>query len=799
MIKNSTSTAFFRLATFSILLSLFQITNLTGQDKNTLSGYIKDASNGETLIGATAFVKGTSTGVLSNEYGFYSISLDPGVYQIEFAYLGFQTKSLDIDLTTTKLSLDIELETESEVIDEIVISAEAKDKNVTEVEMSVEKLDIATIKSMPTLLGEVEIIRSIQMLPGVTTVGEGATGFNVRGGSIDQNLVLLDEAPVYNSSHLFGFFSVFNPDAVKDVKLYKGGIPARYGGRLSSILDVRMKEGNSKKFTVNGGVGFIFSRLSIEGPIVKDKSSFIVAGRRSYADILAQPFLNEDLEGSALNFYDLTLKTNYKFSDKDRLFLSGYFGRDNFVFGEQAGFNWGNKTGTLRWNHLFSERLFSNVTAYFSDYDYEIKFGDDALNSFNWNALIDNYSIKPEFNFFINPENLLRFGAQGIVYKFEPGTAIGVSEGESQDFSLSDQYAIESSFFIENEQELGKFKLNYGLRYSMFNYTGKGTSYEFGDAPLGFRRPLISTTNYDQWESIQTYSNLEPRFGARYQLTNTSSIKASYMRTSQYIHLVSNTTASTPLDVWTPSTNNIRPAIADQIALGYFQNFNNNAYELATEVYYKKMDHLVDYIDAADLILNPYIEGDLLEGQGRAYGWELELKKNEGKLTGFLSYTLARTERQVEGINKGEWYPSRFDQAHNLSLAAFYKLSKRWELSANFVYNTGTPATFPTSRLEQQGYVFPHNANDSRNNFRIPNYHRLDISATLKPKESNKRWKGEWVFSIYNVYNRRNPFSIFFRQELGRPPINGPVNTEAIKLSVIGNFIPSVSYNFKFQ
>ena len=799
MIKKSISTAYFRLAIYSILLSIFQITNLSGQEKNTLSGYIKDASNGETLIGATVFVKGTTTGVLSNEYGFYSISLDPDVYQIEFSYLGFQNQVLEIDLSQTKVSRDIELKTESEVIDEIVISAEAKDNNVSEVEMSVEKLDISTIKSMPTLLGEVEIIRSIQMLPGVTTVGEGATGFNVRGGSIDQNLVLLDEAPVYNSSHLFGFFSVFNPDAVKDVKLYKGGIPARYGGRLSSILDVRMKEGNSKKFTVNGGVGFIFSRLSIEAPIIKDKSSFIVAARRSYADILAQPFLNEDLEGSALNFYDLTLKTNYKFSDKDRIFLSGYFGRDNFVFGDQAGFNWGNKTGTLRWNHLFSERLFSNITAYFSDYDYEIKFGDDALNSFNWNALIDNYSIKPEFNFFINPENLLRFGAQGIVYKFEPGTAVGVSEGESQDFSLSDQYAIETSFFIENEQEIGKFKLNYGLRYSMFNYTGQGTAYEFGEAPLGFRKPLISTTTYDQWESIQTYSNLEPRFGAKYQLTNTSSIKASYMRTSQYIHLVSNTTASTPLDVWTPSTNNIRPAIADQVALGYFQNFKNNAYELATEVYYKKMDRLVDYIDAADLILNPFIEGDLLEGQGRAYGWELELNKNEGKLTGFLSYTLARTERQVEGINRGEWYPSRFDQAHNLSLAAFYKLSKRWKLSANFVYNTGTPATFPTSRLEQQGYVFPHNANDSRNNFRIPDYHRLDISATLKPKENNKRWKGEWVFSIYNVYNRRNPFSIFFRQELGRPPVNGPVNTEAIKLSVIGNFIPSVSYNFKFQ
>lgn len=592
---------------------------------------------------------------------------------------------------------------------------------------------------------------------------------------------------------------MFNPDAVKDVKLYKGGIPARYGGRLSSILDVRMKEGNNKKLSINGGIGAIFSRLSIEAPIVKDKSSFIVAGRRSYIDVLAQPFLDEDLEGSALNFYDLTLKTNYKFSEKDRLFLSGYFGRDNFVFGEQAGFNWGNSTGTLRWNHLFSDRLFSNVTLYYSDYDYEISFGDDAINRFDWNASIDNFSIKPEFNFFLNPENLVRFGAQSIVYDFSPGNAVGVSEGEVQDFSLGDQYAIESAFFIENEQELGKFKLNYGIRYSMFNYTGKGTAYEFGEAPLGLRRPLISQTDYDQWESIQTYNMLEPRFGMKYQLSPTSSIKASYMRTAQYLHLISNTTASTPVDVWTPSTNNIKPAVADQVAVGYFRNFKNNEYELSTELYYKRMQHLVDYIDAADLILNPYIEGDLLEGDGRAYGWELEAKKNDGRLTGFLSYTLAKTERQIDGINNGEWYPSRFDQTHNFSITAFYKLSKRWDLSANFVYNTGTPTTFPTSRIEQQGYVFPHNTNDTRNNFRIPDYHRLDISATLKPKESNKRWKGEWVFSIYNVYNRRNPFSIFFRQGVERQPIGGPVNTEAIKLSVIGNFIPSVSYNFKFQ
>jgi len=667
------------------LLIAFALIKPDCQNEFTVSGYIKDASNGETLIGATVYIQETGSGVLSNEYGFYSITLEPGVYQLQFSYLGYDDQIVSTDLSASNRKLDIELTFEAAELQEVVVTAEAEDKNVTEVEMSVNKLDISTIKKMPTLLGEVEIIRSIQLLPGVTTVGEGATGFNVRGGSIDQNLVLLDEAPVYNSSHLFGFFSVFNPDAVKDVKLYKGGIPARYGGRLSSILDVRMKEGNNKSLSVNGGIGFIFSRLSVEAPIVKNKSSFIVAARRSYIDVLAQPFLNEDLDGTALNFYDLTLKTNYKFSDKDKLFLSGYFGRDNFRFGAAAGFNWGNKTGTMRWNHLFSDKLFSNLTLYYSNYDYQINFGDDAINRFDWNASIENVSLKPEFTWFLNPENLVKFGGQIIAYEFEPGIAVGVSEGESQDFSLDPKYAIESALFVENEQTLGKTKLNYGLRYSFFNYTGEGIAYEFGEAPLGMRRPIIGSSTYDQWESIKTYGRFEPRFSVKYQTGDDSSVKASYMRTAQYIHLISNTTASTPVDVWTPSTNNIQPQMADQVALGYFKNLQNNTYETSAEIYYKKMDHLVDYIDAADLILNPGLEGDLLEGEGRAYGLEIQAKKVKGDFTGFLSYTLAKTERQIEGINLGEWYPSRFDQTHNFSITGFYELSKRWSLSANWV------------------------------------------------------------------------------------------------------------------
>ncbi len=785
-------------STFTLLLLVFTVA-LVAQQNFTLSGYITDAENGETLIGATAYVPSLAIGASTNEYGYYSLSIAPGTYQVEFAYLGFATQIQEIQLNQN-IKLDIELGYAVAQLDEVVVIGEAEDKNVTDLQMSVNRLDINTIKSIPSLLGEVEIIRSLQLLPGVTTVGEGATGFNVRGGSIDQNLVLLDEAPVYNSSHLFGFFSVFNPDAVKDVKLYKGGIPARYGGRLSSILDVRMKEGNSKRFSMNGGVGLIFSRLAIEAPIIKDKSSFIIAGRRSYADVIAKPFLNDGLENSVLNFYDLTLKTHYNINDKNRLFLSGYFGRDNFGFGEQAGFNWGNSTGTLRWNHLFSERMFSNITFYYSDYDYKLNFGDDAANSFDWNASIDNVSVKPELTYFINPKNIIRFGGQAIYYIFEPGNAIGVSEGEVSDIGLPNKYAIEGGIYLENEQDYNRLKLNYGLRLSMFDYLGSGTAYEFGEAPLGKRKPVISSRNYNKWESIKAHARLEPRFSVQYQLTESASLKASYNRTAQYIHLISNTTASTPVDVWTPSTNNIEPQMADQIAIGYFKNFDKNIYEFSAETYFKKMDKLVDYIEGADLLLNRFLEGDLLVGQGRAYGLELMLKKNKGNFTGWVSYTLAKTERKVQGINMDKWYPSRYDQTHNLSMTSFYELNKRWSFSANFSLISGTPTTFPTSRFEQQGYVVPHNANETRNNIRIPVYHRLDIGATRKGKDKpDRRWKGEWVFSVYNVYSRRNPFSIYFKQQDGRVDIDQPVITEAIKLSVIGNFIPSISYNFKFE
>lgn len=779
---------------------------LLGQDepkpnKVTLSGYIKDASNGETLFGASVFVRSASAGTVSNEYGFYSISLPAGNYDVEYSYIGYATQTKPVDLTQNQ-TLNIELGEGANELVEVVVTSEAEDKNVTTTEMSVNKIGMKTIEKMPALLGEVDVIRSIQLLPGVNTVGEGATGFNVRGGSVDQNLVLLDEAPVYNSSHLFGFFSVFNPDAVKDVKLYKGGIPARYGGRLSSILDVRMKEGNSKTFSGSGGVGLIFSRLALEAPIVKDKGSFIVAARRSYIDIVARPILNaNDLGDAKLNFYDVTLKTNYKFSDKDKLFLSGYFGRDNFGFGDAAGFNWGNQTATLRWNHLFSDKLFSNFTFYYSNYDYQINFGDTNSDSFDWNADIQNYSLKTDFKYYLNPNNAITFGGQSILYEFEPGNAVGVSDDVTTDFSLPEKYALESGIFIENEQKVNSaLSLHYGVRFSLFNYLGAGNKYTYAENTTATRKELTNIEAFDQWESIQNYARVEPRASIKYQLNPTSSVKLSYNRMFQYIHLVSNTSAATPVDVWTPSTNNIKPAKVDQYALGYFKNFKDNAYVTSVEAYYKGFDDLLEYVEGADLFVNEFIEADLLEAEGRAYGLEVQVEKKKGTLTGWASYTLARTERKVPGINGNDWYPSRFDQTHNFSLTLFYELSDRWTFSSNFVLNSGTPATFPTSRVEVQGYVIPYNSSESRNNVRIPAYHRLDVAATYTPKKKkvDRKWQGEWVFSIYNVYNRRNPFSIYFQQNSIRQAVNQPVNTEAIRFSVIGSLIPSVSYNFKF-
>jgi hypothetical protein len=780
------------------------------QEKHTLNGYITDANDGESLIGATVFVKEISGGNVTNVYGFYSITLEPGTYTVEFRYLGYTTQTKTIDLTSDQ-RVDIELAAEGTELQEVVVTAEREDENVTSSEMSTAELDIETIKKIPSFLGEVDVIKSIQLLPGVSTVGEGATGFNVRGGSVGQNLVLLDEAPVYNSAHMLGFFSVFNPDAVKDIKLYKGGIPPRFGGRLTSILDIRMKEGNNKELEVNGGVGTIFSRLAVEAPLKKEKSSFIVAARRSYIDILARPFTDTFDGGAGLYFYDLTAKTNYNFSDKDRIYLSGYFGRDVFNFDENQGINWGSKTLTFRWNHLYNQRLFSNMTFFVSDYDYELSFGSN-LDGFKWTSNITTVNFKPELTYFIDQNNELTFGGEVLKYQFEPANAQGSSLGEVTEFNLPKKHALEYALHVGNEQRIGNnLTLVYGVRLSGFNFMGSGEYYSFNDTIPGYRRYATSTETADDWETIKTYANLEPRFSAKYQLTPTSSVKASYNRTAQYIHLISNTTASNPLDIWTPSTNNIKPQIGDQVAFGYFKNLRDNMFETSAEVYYRKTQNQIDYIDGAELFINKEIEGDILAGNGRAYGLELFAKKNKGRLTGWVSYTLAKTELKIDGINfeenqetrKGKWYPARYDQRHNLKIASFYEVSDRVSFSANFTYLTGTPTTFPTHRYEVQYLTIPENAEDSRNNLRIPDYHRLDFSITILGKAYSRKGKlrknhDSYVITFYNLYARKNPFSIYFSQADERYAPGELAQTQGSQVSILGTIVPSFTYNFKF-
>ena len=776
-----------------------------GQQKFTINGYIKDVANGEAMIGATVYIQELNSGTATNEYGFYSITVPQGNYTLKVSYLGYLATSKDVVLDKN-IRLDIEIQSEAKQLQEVEIVDDKDRPAAQNPEMSTNKMDISIIKKIPAFLGEVDIIKSILLLPGVSTVGEGASGFNVRGGNVGQNLILLDEAPVYNSSHLLGFFSVFNPDAVKDVKLYKGAIPSRYGGRISSLLDVRMKEGNNKKMEVTGGIGTIFSRIAVEGPLIKNKASFIIALRRSYIDILARPFVQVLKDGGALNFYDLTLKTNYNVNPKNKFYLSGYFGRDNFLFSKNQGFNWGNATGTVRWNHLFNDRLFMNQTLVFSNYDYHLQFGNDDRNRFVWSSAINNYIFKPDFSYFINSNNELNFGGEVIYYTFNPATATGITNGTPVDVSLERKYNLETSLYVGHSVKFNSFlSIDYGLRYSNFKLFGSGTQYLYNDTVPGIRKTVIGSKVYKSGEVIQTYGNWQPRFSFKGQINEASSIKGSYNRMVQYLHLISNTTASNPLDVWTPTTPNIKPEIGDQFSLGYFRTLTRSAtqYEFSVESYLRYTQNQIDYINGADLLINKYLEGDLLSGKGRAYGIEFFAQKKTGRFNGWISYTLARTELKVDGINHNDWYPTRFNQTHNLKVVAFYEINKRWSFSSDFIYTSGTPTTFPTSRASVQGILIPYNANDSRGNVTLPSYNRLDIAFQLQGKEFKKdgkkrKNKDYWVFSIYNVYARKNPFSIYFSQVDARTLPGQPQVSQAKQLSIIGTLVPAISYNLKF-
>jgi hypothetical protein len=786
--------------TFTIVLILLMSVSLQAQKKFTISGVVADEKNKETLIGVSLSVQETKTGLVTNEYGFYSITLPEGDYTLQINYMGYQTVTEKITLNQD-LKKNFYLSVSSQQLDEVVIVDNKKRVDIRKPEMSVNKLTIQEIKEMPVIFGEVDVLKSILTLPGVTNAGEGQSGFNVRGGGADQNLVLLDESTIYNSSHLFGLFSVFNPDAIKDLKLYKGGIPSRYGGRLSSILDIYQKEGNKNAFHMNGGIGLISSRILAEGPIVKDKGSFLIAGRGSYAHLFLKLFDNPN----SAYFYDLNTKLSYSINEKNNIYLSGYFGRDVFQLNDSFVNTYGNAVINFRWNHLYSDKLFSNLSMIYSYYYYGLRLD---FVGFNWDSGIKNYNIKYDFKHYITDKFKLNYGLQSHYYDFNPGKIepTGEDSGINPE-QLDKKYAMENAVYVDAEHQISdKISLSYGLRFSNFLRLGQQTLNVYAnDQPVIFNPDFqiyqsaeaIGTVSYGKNKTIAKFDNLEPRFAISYVINEEQSVKASYNRMTQYLHLISNTQSPTPLDVWAPSDRNLKPQLLDQVAIGYFRNFKDDLYSLEVESFFKKIKNRLDYIDGANLIANEAIEQVILNGKARAYGLEVLFRKNSGRFKGWVSYTLSRTEQQVAGrtpeetgINNGNWYKTGFDKLHNLAVVANYKLNEKWRFSANLIAQTGQPVTFPNGQYQYEGITVP--VFSGRNEENLPTYHRLDVSATLTPtKNKGRKWQAEWVFGIYNLYNRQNAASITFRQnqETG--------SNEALRLSIFG-IVPSATYNIKF-
>ena len=772
---------------------------LEAQDKFTLSGIVTDINTTETLIGVNVVIPELQAGTMTNEYGFYSITLEEGTYQLQISYLGFKTITQTLELNADK-TLNFKLEESAESLDEIIITEDVEKLNIKKPQMSVNSLSIKTIKQLPVVLGEVDVIKSITLLPGVTNAGEGSSGFNVRGGSADQNLILLDEATIFNSSHLFGFFSVFNPDAIKDIKLYKGGIPAKYGGRVASVLDIYQKEGNNEQFKLNGGIGLVSSRLLAEGPIKKGKGSFLVGGRSSYAHLFLPLF---DLDNIAY-FYDLNTKLSYRLNEKNSIYLSGYFGRDVFSLGDSFKNTYGNSVINFRWNHLFSDKLFSNLSIIYSDYFYGLTLD---FVGFDWESGIRNFNIKYDFKHYISNNFKLEYGLNSIYYKFNPGeiSPIDQDSGINQE-KLTDKYAFGNAVYLDAEHKISeKLSLSYGARLSTFHRLGQDEINIYqDDNPVVFNNQLqvyekaepIGTRSLDRSQVIASFANIEPRASLAYQLSESSSVKASYNRMSQYLHLLSNTSSPTPLDVWAPSGQFIEPQLLDQVALGYFKSFKDEEYSLEVETFYKTIQNRIDYIDGADLIANDAIEQVILNGEARAYGLEVLLRKNEGRFKGWLAYTLSKSEQRTPGrtdqeigINNGEWYNTPWDKTHDITLTGSYELNKKWTINTNLLYQTGISATFPNGQYQFNGITIP--TFEARNASRLPDYHRFDVSVNYNPNpDSEKRFKGEWVFSLYNIYNRRNAVSITFRENR----MTGA--NEATRLAIFG-IVPSVTYNFK--
>jgi hypothetical protein len=766
---------------FLLVFYLLIIIPASAQKRFTVSGNVKDAATGEILIGATVTLNKTSNS--SNNYGFYSLNAPEGTYILTVTYVGYAPAAYTVTLTGNKV-IDVGLTPKAELA-EVVINGHARNNdNVVSPQMGVEKLDMSQINNVPVLLGEKDILKTLSLLPGVKAASEGNTGFYVRGGASDQNLILLDEATVYNASHLFGFFSTFNSDAIKDVSLYKGGMPAQYGGRLSSVLDIKMDEGNNKNYVVQGGIGLISSRIKVEGPIVKDKGSFMISARRTYIDLFLKASSDSTVKGSQLYFYDINAKANYHFDDKNVLYLSGYFGKDVLGLKNTFGTNWGNSTGTLRFNHIFNSKLFSNTSLIYSNYNYDIQSYLPG-NNFNAVSKITDLDFKEDFQYFVSNSHTIKFGFDALHHNLAPGSITSDGNSSFNNKTIERRYGLETAAYISDEwHATDKLSLLYGLRLSDMFLFGPGTFNTYDAAGN-----TITSNTYNSGQIVKSYFNLEPRFSASYSLTPETSIKASYNHNTQNIHIISNSTSSTPTDLYVMSSNNIKPEIADQFSTGYFRNFNDNMFEFSTEVYYKWLQNQIDYKNGAQLILNQNVESQLVYGTGRAYGIEFFLKKKYGKFNGWLGYTLSRTERKFAAINNGDYYPATQDRTNDISVVGIYQFSKRWSFSSAFVYGTGNPVTYPNGKYEINGlttfYYSQRNAN------REPANNRLDIGATLEGKQ-HKKYHSSWTFGIYNIYNHRNPYAVTFRDSK-----TNPGTTEAVETSLFGR-VPSVTWNFKF-
>ena len=762
---------------FSFLILTFLSTTSLAQDKVVLSGTVKDSQTGESIIRAIIRVKELpNIGVFSNEYGFYSISLAKGNYTISVSQVGYEMYTSNIQIDSSIIN-NIQLSANN-LLKEVVVESSKKNNNLTKAQMGTETLNMVAISKVPVIFGEKDILKTLQLLPGVKSAGEGNSGYYVRGGAADQNLILLDEAPVYNASHLLGFFSTFNSDAIKDATLIKGNSPAIYGGRLSSVLDVKMKEGNNKDYVVNGGLGLISSRVSIEGPIQNDKSSFILSGRRTYADMFLKA--TEKFKDNILYFYDLNMKANYTINAKNKIYLSGYFGKDELGLGDAFGIDWGNKTGTIRWNKIMSNKLFLNTSLIYSDYNYNVKLKNGETN-FNINSNIKDVNLKQDYTFYADPKNNLRFGFNTILHTITPSTFSGTV---TNSLSKQGRNGLENAIYLSNNYKPNNdLSLDVGLRVSAYTLMG-GDDYN-----IYSNGNVQSTIKLAKSSFGKTYINPEPRFTLNYRITDQNSFKAGYARNVQHLHILSNSTASSPSDQWIGNSYNIKPEISDQYSIGYVNTLNQNMFEMSTELYYKNLQNQLDYVDGAEVNTLADVESALLYGVGRAYGFEWLLKKKEGLFTGWVSYTLSKTERKIDGINQNNWYNAKQDRTHDIAVVGIYTINSKWSVSGVFVYNTGDAVTFPTGKYAFQGQTLYQYA--SRNANRMPDNHRLDISVTYD-KKRKKKIQESWNFSLYNVYGRENAYRITFQDDP-----NNLSRTQIIQTSLF-RWVPSITYQFKF-